>query len=201
MGILKFSEAVRERLAQVRGPAVPDQVRRYLEDPARVDEAALVNELAARFASAEGAGEPIGRVAVGRIVPPMGELLRKQLSRDGAGSTSELHTAVLRTIAIGYALFMSAEPNRRAEIRIDRSAAALWKFWVPRIYNGFLDRGLPKNDIQELHEAGVAVLMESLEPLGLGRKARGRRMSMIGMGYAEAGALLRAAQSSQTPPG
>jgi len=164
----------------------------------RVTEASRVSDIAHRFARAELDGRPIGRAATGRLLPPLGRYLKRQL-RGSETAQSAAWGAIVQAIARTYVSSMVWEPAVESEPRLNRNPVVIWDFWIPRIYSPFLKELLAPEILAGYQDEAVQTLGTEIHRLNLGRKVRRRRFAMIGMAYGEAGVILRAAQTTQIP--
>jgi hypothetical protein len=197
---MAFTEAVRkyqDRFAE--SDSEPQSERSYFGDVSRLREAGLVEDLVNRFVSAEMAGRPIGRSATRALVPPLGKYLGKQLGRADDITRLAVRDAVLDTVARAYVTVMPAEVQENASFKSDRHPKQIWAFWIPRVYSPFLTEAMPGGAVDAIQTRAAQNLIDQLGSLDFGRRAKGRRMAMIGMAYGEAGAILRVAQTSRIP--
>jgi hypothetical protein len=187
-----------------------DPALSYGLDPERLEEAELVAPCAERFAHAETLPDD-GRPAVGRYVrgalqlgPPLGRLLRKQVSRAGDGATTSLYGVVLDALATGYvaAVDMAAAHLKKGGspdeilIRRDRTPEELWNWWVVSFTGGPLDV-MDQKYRQEIDMIVRDRVTAGLNRLGLLPSFRGRTKLIATTGvYATAGMLLRVSQYS-----
>jgi hypothetical protein len=182
----------------------------YGLDRERLGEAELVAPCAQRFAHAETLPDDerpaVGRYARGalQLGPPLGRLLRKQVSRAGDGATTSLYGVVLDALATGYvaAVDMAAAHLKKGGsrdeilIRRDRTPEELWNWWVVSFTGGPLDAMDPKyrREIDMIVRDRVTA---ALNRLGLLPSFRGRTKLIATTGvYATAGLSLRISQSN-----
>ena len=109
--------------------------------------------------------------------------------------------AIEGAIARTYVGTIGLDEANDAHVNGGRTPEQIWEFWIPRIYTGYLKNssGLVKRDLGAIGSFGEIALFERLEEFDLGRKAKGAKVGMIGIGYGTAGTVLRLSQTSMTP--
>lgn len=193
-------EKAREHFLQPQF-GISGTARAYLEDDARLSEAEQVADLVARFSRAEIEEKALGRTVGSGIVKPLGSQLRRSLKRATAEQLDGIRAAIEDAIARTYVSTIGLDEANDARVNDGRTPEQIWEFWIPRIYTGYLKNssGLAKRDLDAIGSFGEIALLERLEEFDLGRKAKGVKVGMIGIGYGTAGAVLRLSQTSMTP--
>jgi hypothetical protein len=170
----------------------------YVRDDGRLTEAASMTPCVTRMVTSElhppRDGTPVGRFAA--RVPPLGRLLPDLGQHEPA-----VRRLVMVTVAYGYFAMIDAEamaaitaqPSR--PIVACRSAEKVWPYWVTNMSTGtLLTQMTGKKEIGKVQNICGESLYQGLLDLGLVGKRR-RKVPYMGRFYAQAGMLLRVAQS------
>lgn len=200
MDFVGIVEKAREHFLQPQF-GISGTARAYLEDDARLSEAEQVADLVARFSRAEIEEKALGRTVGSGIVKPLGSQLRRFLKRATPAQLDGVRAAIEGAVARTYVGTIGLDEANDADVNGGRTPGQLWEFWIPRIYTGYLKNssGLVKRDMDAIGSFGEIALLEGLEEFDLGRKAKGAKVGMIGIGYGTAGTVLRLSQTSMTP--
>ena len=197
----RFERAVADlaQLLNLRG-----HLRRYLADPARIEEAAAVTPCVDRVIEYElwppTHGKGVGRYGPVSLSPPLGQLLGpKRINSLDADQFETLVASVTDALAIGYASMTGVESDGSGFTPTsDVVASDVWKLWVVRLHSDDLDRlGIPEDVQSGIRNMASAQLTGGLKTLKLLPRMRKRmRLGVLGQLYGKAGMMLRLVQST-----
>lgn len=194
-----FSEAVEQVQVLFRETASDDD---YLFAPERREEAEQVQPCVARFV--HGEMDPTRRMTASRTPfpgspPSMAEKLGSKLERAPAETADAVRTAITKAIAIGYLATCETEPRGDVAVVAERSVEDIWDFWGPSCRDKLEEVGVPASWAKMVRQMGTDSLVADLKALGLTRWLGGSKLNQLGLLYAQAGVLLRFAQTSNIP--
>jgi hypothetical protein len=196
-----IASTVREFVG-ARLPDLPDNV-------GTASDARQVAPCAERFACGEL--DPSGRLATARHVelgpaaapPSLAQALGPRFGELSSGKRGAAAFAVERTLACGWLLCartLAEVSDRRQtpiELRGERGAEEIWDFWAPSAHQSLESTGVHRRLAVSVRGAGAALLVADLKQLGLTRLFGALKLNQLGMRYAQAGWLLRVAQTSE----
>jgi len=205
---MQFSEHVARLTAQLYGdeadyPAAHIVEFRYATDGARIDEASRVDGVAEAFADAE-LRPPIGSKGLGvrrrSSVKALGIQLGRKHDHLTGDQTEAALDAVRAALACGYIVMTALQRDGSLSMRSDLDAERVWAVAVGNFRaDGVRTFGVNQNVIDHLDRHGAEALVGGLLVDGVVEKPTARLVELGGK-YAQAGAMVRAAQTDMSLP-
>jgi hypothetical protein len=187
--------------ASERGDSLGDD--HYMLSEVRCQEAQAVDPCVQRFVGGEM--DPTRDLTVSRSFaagspPSLAEKLGSKLNGADRETRGALQDAVGRALAMGY--LATCEPESQGSnvtIVSKRGSQDIWDFWAPSCRDTLEETGVPGSWARTVRQMGADSLVGDLKRCGFTRWLGGSKLNQLGMLYAQAGVLLRFAQTTVVP--